>query len=435
MTQLVFHHEPSELALSSSAIPVLMYGRRPPYVGSASIGGPVRAEVRRLGGPVHRRAFDFLTVAMAVTAADTFVDRQKAPDGWARELRLVIPVADPTPWQAAIPLLEETLLFLSGDIWSIAIVGDGPERPLPQTKGRLISLPDHDCVSLFSGGLDSAIGAIDLVAAGRRPVLISHSYRGDAGRQSDIVRELPTKTSRFSAVANPISLVDGVNDVQMRTRSFNFFAFGALVAATMAERGIAQGPVDLNVPENGLIALNPPLTPRRIGALSTRTTHPHYLELIQRLFDLVEIPVRITNPYAHVTKGEMLAVCPDKKTLEAIAWDTVSCGKWKRTGVQCGKCVPCLIRRASFHAAGIKDRTRYGDGADLSSTMAADTGRDDLLAMVLASRSLPTTRIGSWIAKAGPLPQNRSERDPLVGVAQRGLNEVRAYLESLGLLS
>lgn len=436
MTNIIFHHDATRLPHASPGIvPVLMYGRRPPRARSASIGGPVLSKVRRLGIPVHSGAFDLLTVAMAVTAADTFVDRNDSDDGWARELRLQIPLSNPAPWEPVVPLLEDALRFLSGDLWSIEMLMNGPERPIPQARGRLTTLTEHDCVSLFSGGLDSAIGVLDLLEAGRRPVLISHSYRGDAERQNLVWSRLPVAVSRFSAVANPVSKLDGNNDVQMRTRSFNFLAYGALVAATMAGQTGVSLPVDLFVPENGLIALNPPLTVRRIGALSTRTTHPHFLKLIQHILETLEIPVRISNPYALRTKGEMLALCRDPATLNMVAEYTVSCGKWKRTNKQCGRCVPCLIRRASFHAAKIADNTVYApNGQNLTAVIAMDDSKDDLLAMILAARRLPSSDMARWIPMAGPLPADRTNRDELLRVASRGMAEVSAYLEHLGLL-
>lgn len=436
MTDLFFHHDEAYLPYpTSNQIPVLMYGHRPPRDGSACVGGPVLRSVRRLGVPVHSAAFDLLTIAMAVTAADTFVSKYEADDGWSRELCLHIPLFAPDSWTRAVPLLEQALHFLSGDQWRIRILEGGHPIPVPQNRGRLVNVVHHDSVSLFSGGLDSAIGALDLIAQGRRPVLISHSYRGDADRQSFIWRQLPVQLARFSAIANPVSWLNRSNDVQMRTRSFNFLAFGALVASTMAERGLAASPLDLFVPENGLIALNPPLTPRRIGALSTRTTHPHFIQLMQQVLEAVNIPVQITNPYATHTKGEMVRHCAYQATLGAIAQQTVSCGKWKRTNMQCGKCVPCLIRRASFHAAGYTDTTQYTPiGRNLATLMDIDGARDDLLAMILAARKLPTTNLSKWVAASGPLPTDRGQRDALLSVANRGMAEVMAYLADLNLL-
>jgi len=436
MIEIVCHHEVAQLPLGRSGkIPVLMYGASPPRQGTGSIGRPVVAAVRRLGVPAHAVAFDFLTIAMAVTAADTFVNRAKASDGWAREFRVSVSLDNPAPWVSIKHLLEKALNFLSGDTWNFQFSGGGPTIPEPQIRGRLTSLDGHDCASLFSGGLDSSIGALDLLSKGRRPVLISHAYRGDSDKQAVIRSYLPSDISQFSAIANPVSKLDESNDVQMRTRSFNFIAYGALVAATMAKREAAMRPVDLFVPENGLIALNPPLTFRRIGSLSTRTTHPYFLALIEEIFAAVKIPVRIMNPYSLKTKGEMILGCSDRDNLLRFAARTVSCGKWKRTNIQCGKCVPCLIRRASFHAAGVKDETKYSPlGTDLTALLDSNALKDDLMAMILASNRLSTTQVRRWIPNSGPLPSTRIERDKLLQVATRGMNEVKSYLHSQRLL-
>lgn len=436
VTDLIFHHEADQLrSQATTGIPVLMYGSRPPARGTCSIGGPVRAAVRRLGAPVSRTGFDLLTIAMAVTAADTFVDKAEADDGWARDLRLFIPIADPQLWQPAIPLLQQALHFLSGDIWEIILLPDGPRQLKSQNRGHITVMAGHDCVSLFSGGMDSGIGALNLLAGGRRPLLISHAYRGDSEKQIIVRDHLPVEVSRFAAVANPVSLTGRKTDVQMRTRSFNFLAYGALVGATLAQLRVTGRPAELFVPENGLIALNPPMTARRIGALSTRTTHPHFLALFQQIMDAVGLPVRVENPYALQTKGEMLSGCLDQANLKILAARTVSCGKWKRTHQQCGKCVPCIIRRASFHAARMPDGTPYhSSGMDLTSVIRDANARDDLMAMVLAVRRLPTEDVAKWVRQSGPLPFNRQSRDDLFGVASRGMGEVRNYLLSLGLL-
>jgi integrase len=44
-------------------------------------------------------------------------------------------------------------------------------------------LPAEDCVALLSGGLDSFIGNLDLVANGKRPFAVSQTVRGDAENQ------------------------------------------------------------------------------------------------------------------------------------------------------------------------------------------------------------------------------------------------------------
>lgn len=66
--------------------------------------------------------------------------------------------------------------------------------------------------------------------------------------------------------------------------------------------------------------------------------------------------------------------------------------------------------------------------------MRTDGARDDLLAMILAARRMPTTDSGRWVAAAGPLPSDRTQRDALLSVADRGMAEVSAYLNDLSLL-
>ncbi|WP_343214878.1 Qat anti-phage system QueC-like protein QatC [Dyella terrae] len=392
--------------------------------------------VSRIATPVDPGAFDFLSLSLAVTAADTFTNRREAADGWARDIRLVVALADPARWAPAAPLLEKALRFLSGDQWALEFTDGGETPPVPRTRvtNKLV-LDGCESACLYSGGLDSAIGMLNLRAQDHRTVLVSHAYSHDASRQEEILQHVRDRAPRLALHAHPLNHLDHANDVQMRTRSFNFFAMGALAAATIAKRNGHRQRVQLFIPENGLIAINPPLTNRRIGALSTRTTHPHYLSLIQAVLDTVGLPVQLHNPFAHKTKGEMIRDCLDQDLLRGIAGRTVSCGKWKRTGQQCGKCVPCLIRRASFHAAGWEDQTHYKPpGDNLRQVLAHDVDSDDLMAMILASRRLPDEDIATWVAKTGPLPNDHAQQASLVSVVHRGMSEVRAFLESEQLL-
>ena len=432
MTQVVVH--PNLAALprpNAGRIPVLLYGTNPHINGSGAIGNPVWDRVSRVQAALNPIAFDFLSLSMAVTAADTFVNRDEAPDGWARKIDLSVALADPQRWQPVIPTLERALSFLSGDEWSLEVVGGGELPPPPRARVQdKVSLAGCDSACLYSGGLDSAIGVLDLRSQGRNPVLVSHGYTRDAGRQVELLRHLGAGLSRFATSAAPAAWLGRGNDVQMRTRSFNFLAMGALMASALGPQRTT-----LFVPENGLIALNPPLTNRRIGALSTRTTHPHYLHLVQQVWEAVGLNVALDNPYARMTKGEMMGNCAEQASLARIAPRSVSCGKWKRTGLQCGRCVPCLIRRASFHAAGWVDRTVYSPaGGNLARFFRTGNETDDLMAMILAARRLDEIDMESWVAKTGPLPISAQDRQQRVAAVHRGMIEVRDFLVSKNLL-
>ena len=434
---VVVDHIPQRLPkLSDEVIPVQIYGLHGRQQGNiATIGSPLIDPIKRLGIYISPTELDFMTLALAVTAADTFVLRKMADDGWTRNIRLKVPLYQPTVWLNQIQNLEKALHFLSGDLWSLEITEGGYSPPDPYSRHhryRLTHLRGRDCVSLFSGGLDSAIGVIDFIEKDKSPLLISHAYKGDKSRQNYIAKKFLGKFSRFSVNANPLS-VNGKTDITMRTRSLNFLAFGAVGAFVVAKVNQLEN-IPLYVPENGFISINAPLTSRRVGSLSTRTTHPYFLSLIQSIFDAVQIKTTIINPYQFKTKGEMLSECNNQHVLHEIVSSTVSCSKWKRKGQQCGKCVPCLIRRAAFMSSGITDLTLY-EYPNLSIVKHDLKNRDDLFALMIAIQRLSTKNVNAWLSDSGPLTLDSVEFDKYKQVFLRGIKEVEEFLQKEGILS
>lgn len=439
MIELYFETDSAKLPpLSDRLLPVLMFGKSAVSGKYNSIGGAALIEFRRLQEEAHETAFDLMMLSLAVTAADTFVERDsRAEDAWCRQLKINLPMLNPTLWDKQKPLLKETLHFLSGDLWDFEFRQSDFQIPemMKGMKARKIFINKHDSVCLFSGGLDSTIGAIDLQFQGKKSVLVSHAYPKDRQKQDGVYHKLRLSNARFQVVANPRKVKEIPADVQMRTRSFNFIAFGALIATALSKNHHSNKIIPLYIPENGLISINPPLTPRRIGSLSTRTTHPYFLKKLNELFSSIDLPVELLNPYQFKTKGEMMLECKDQKLLKKVATDTVSCGKWKRSGVQCGKCLPCLIRRASFNASQFKDLTDYQYSV-LSDVIKRDKQRDDLMSMVMAISKIKNTgNTNLWVAKSGFLPIEPKERQQIIDTVLRGFAEVEQYLkkENLGV--
>jgi hypothetical protein len=225
--------------------------------------------------------FDVLVLASLVHAADTRLSRvTESQDNWTREIRLALPVSDPERWNGAKWLLERLLNFLTGDRWTFTFRAR-PEsfaRVVPSRPMRLRGAP-FDSLSLLSGGLDSLIGAVDILQQGRTPLFVSHAGEGatsDAqnscfGALRAHFGDLPF--NRLRVWLNfPTKLIPNVRiEDTTRGRSFLFFALGVLAGTGL------DGSFTLNVPENGLIALNVPLDPLRLGSCSTRTTHPFYM--------------------------------------------------------------------------------------------------------------------------------------------------------------
>ncbi|MDD2870149.1 Qat anti-phage system QueC-like protein QatC [Neomegalonema sp.] len=436
MNRLVFYVDEAEIPPTDSANTkhIFLYGPKPVRPGTGSVGGSLEVAVRRLAVAINPKALDFLSIALAVIAADTFVSRKRfSANGWTREFKLEIPLARPRIWDEVAEDLEDALNFLSGDRWTLSFRGGGMGPPVRTAIKRLrkhIAIGSADCTCLFSGGLDSLIGARQLADEGRTPLLVSHSYRGDQSYQEYLAPRLGRELPRFAANANPVFKGPNENDTTMRTRSLGFLAYGVVSANAVLAKQPSVGVIDLFVPENGFIALNAPLTRRRVGSHSTRTTHPSFLSQIQTIFDKVGLGVRVQNRYRHMTKGEMLCeMLPNEMVVQA-AVNTVSCGKWKRKSKQCGHCVPCLIRRAAFAKAEVVDTTTY-QFPDLQKLWDRPDIRDDVMAMLVATgrddRGLKQRAIAS-----GPLPLDPVERDNWFGVHKRGLEEVAAYLKTQG---
>lgn len=434
MTRLLYFADPKEITPKpvDGEIPVWLFGNNPPFPHAGAVGGQVIDTASRFAVRPDQSVMDLLAIAMAVAAADTFVSRAESPTRWGRTFELHVPLCNPSIWMPIKPLLEKALLYLSGDEWHFEFRSGGVEAPTRAEIHRKINtfdLSKIDCVSLFSGGLDSSLGALELLQGRRRPLLVSHAAQGDAGYQERMAARLASHCQRLAV--NTYPTWSGVHEDSTRTRSFGFIALAALAGQCASQfRGGRR--IDLFVCENGLIALNPPLTPRRIGSLSTRTAHPYFLGQVQELLDATGISVQLINPYEHETKGEMLGRHSADDGIEDFAAATVSCGKWKRKNKQCGRCVPCAIRRASFHAAALPDQTDY-QFPDLRLVVRDENGRDDLLSIKAAISRQEGAKINRWVLQAGPLPSDPLKRQGYFDVARRGIDELSQFLIHKGV--
>jgi hypothetical protein len=414
-----------DFPVSSTELNVVLFGRADvPEWGS--VGGTIADILADNRLAPRARAWDLLSIAMSAVAADLAGHRAKSSDGWTREFALTIAVIDPDFWNEQAIELERLLWHLTTDRWSLRFVGDGYIPPPPPEP----DYPAEDCVVLLSGGLDSFIGAIDLVASGRKPWAVSELVRGDAENQRKFAASIGSGLRHLqlhhnATVPNPES------PPTQRARSIAFLAYGVLVATSLA-RYRAGHRVELNICENGFIAINPPLTGMRIGSLSTRTTHPVVIALLQKVLDAAGVNVCIRNPYQFRTKGEMLLECTDQLFLRERAHTTTSCGRFLRFGyMHCGRCVPCLVRRAAFARWGIPDLTRY-KFADLSIPDGDHAGFDDVRATGIAIYERKELGTDRWLGASlsSVLIENH---DKLVEVVGRGLDELEAFFVSAGV--
>ena len=415
--------------------------------GDRSMGfgiGHALDQLASLGLKPSERGIDLVVLAALVNAGDTRISRQlNAQDGWTREIDLYLPVSAPDVWTPNARSIEAMLRFLTGDRWRVSF------RSRPQRANALALAPKVFAVdgltkvSLLSGGLDSLVGAIDLLASGERPLFVSHYWDSETAKaQSFILGRLENrfgkeafKSLRVHLGFDKNHLATGETENTQRGRSFLFYALATLAASAF------DGRITVNIPENGLIALNVPLDPLRFGALSTRTAHPHFIARMQRLIEALGLEVELGNPYRHMTKGEMVAGSADRPFLEKIVASSMSCSspakaRYKKLSPRhCGYCVPCLIRRASL-ASGLEgnDETLYLVDVLEKHVLASDQPEGEHVRsfQLMAKRIKARPGIAKILVhKPGPLYDNPAEIPAFADVFRRGVLEVAELLNGV----
>lgn len=304
---------------------------------------------------------DLFILALSVFAADKRIPRSFSSDGWTRSIQLSLPVIEMEKWESTHTDIEKMLSYLSGDIWSIDFRKCSSEiryqdkHKRPPTKAEYLNRIDG--VSLFSGGLDSYCGAYDMLSQGKKIIFVGFKEYGKLENvQNEIMNHLkklfPGNNQLFSFTAKaymPIGTKNLPAENTSRSRSFLFLSAAICIA------GIVGKNIPVYIPENGFIGLNLPLTSGRKGSCSTRTTHPHFIKMLNGILEQVGISHEVINPYAFITKREMILKNKDSTGFLDCVDKTISCShpcntRWqgKSQPENCGYCYPCLIRKSSL---------------------------------------------------------------------------------------
>ncbi|WP_405984914.1 hypothetical protein [Streptomyces sp. NBC_00872] len=398
---------------------------------------PTRAPDRRqLLAAAPDWADDFQRVARAVFAADRCTSREETFDRWTRHIRLSVPVTAPDAWTRALPHLIALLATVTGDRWEVEFRPyDADARPRSRP---LPFAPDEYAreVALFSGGLDS-LGWAAQRATVRSPqalLLVMFEERNFESVQDTVYEAVLRRSERDLRRLEQSQTIrrprDATFTLERSTRSR-----GLLYAATAVHAAAAERVPVVHIPENGQLALNPPLSAARWSACSTRSVHPWTLHHLNRVIELItdrpEQGVRVVNPFAALTKGKVCEAARDAGMPREILEATLSCGTspMRQLGrsrlprlPHCGLCFPCLVRRSGLlHAYG-KDRTPYAaDPWDPS--LDADLAQH----WRALTRWLDTPCTVLDLVADVPLPPEARIPD-LLNVVERGREELRALV-------
>lgn len=379
-------------------------------------------------------AFGFLYFSAIVYAIDRSVDRGGySIDGWSRVFDVDISLPGHGAFRPIERQINAMLSFLTGDYWDCHFVDEAIVR-YPNYKGSTY-FDGISQVNLFSGGMDSLIGAIDYMTihhAGKL-FLASHYDGGMPGPLSDQERLEKLFRTKYNgkycllpAVKPAVKIEPGRSaELSCRSRSLMFLSI-ALVVASYAGCGIM-------VPENGSVSLNYPLSPSRRASCSTRTTHPVFLKMFREAITALGLMVEIMNPYEKKTKGEMVRECADKPYLLEVVSSSNSCGKRSKRQFQydnrsarhCGRCMPCMYRRAAL--VGESDPTTYGNKLITLFNMKGGDVSADVYAMLnFLKKDLTKEQIRRELRVAGM--SSFSDLDDYVALVERTRTELRTMI-------
>lgn len=334
---------------------------------------------------------DFRDITVMSYILDTLARRKDGADYWSREFNCSFPVRDAKLWKAHEDSLSRLLATLAGDQYHYDWLSAASIPAHPKHRARIPRSFDAAC--LFSGGTDSLLGAHKLLQQGKRLVLVGHqSEQATAAAQKEIFKYLaqlfPKQASlvqfrvAVSKKEQPLFPIPEGEEETHRVRSFLFLGL-AVAVADMA------GAHEIYMPENGLIALNPPLDLSRLGTCSTRTAHPRFLrQFLDLSRALGAYSGTLKNPFLYQSKTDMLRSF--EPNLKAPLLRSVSCSRPSRYQDRhvrhCGYCVPCIYRRAAFAASGLDSASDYAFDVFKQLAGMTETARLDFISLIEFAR-------------------------------------------------
>ena len=325
-------------------------------------------------------AFEFYLFCVLIYNIDKLIPRKKfSLDGWCREITFKFKVRDLAIWNEQKDEICNMLAFLTGDVWNVDFIQDQNSNHFMPLDSNNVNgfIPEKVC--LFSGGLDSLVGVYDLLQSNKKTLLVSHfdyDMKSAHTDQNNIINKIRTKfnqNERFDWVYNRVGAEQGYSnklETTFRSRSILFLGMASYLAHNLTPN------TTFYIPENGTISLNIPLSPSRRSSCSTKTTHPHVLLSLNKIFIGLGINTSVENPFEFKTKGEMLQPFSSDLFFKSLVDSSNSCGKgghrrWWYYYISkldilpkpshCGKCMPCIYRRAAMNKVLWDDKVFYGD--------------------------------------------------------------------------
>jgi 7-cyano-7-deazaguanine synthase in queuosine biosynthesis len=314
----------------------------------------------RIVEDLDARAKDLVEIASYIYYADGSIPRWSEKDvfatRWVRDFHFVLPVRNVKFWASQSERLANMLSDLTGDRFSFnfAKASPQPEQLFIEISKDLPAVAGADCVSLFSGGLDSLAGAVNLVSDGRKPLLVSHrsSPKIDS-RQKKLVGLMKERMNAWQFPHLNVWVNRKGNPAHEQTQRSRSFLFLALAGAVCNQSKLAE----IFVCENGIVTFNIPQSGQNAGTMLSRSTHPRFIKEFQDLLgEVFGRAFSISNPFVFMTKSQVAQTLLGSGCEDLIK-ASVSCAHTQQATTlhpHCGTCSQCVDRRFA-----LADRSLY----------------------------------------------------------------------------
>ncbi|MDR1896386.1 MAG: hypothetical protein LBR10_06310 [Prevotellaceae bacterium] len=314
------------------------------------------------------KILDLLEIAVYVFSSDRSISRGDRVglnyNKWARTFNFYIPVRDIDFWndKKNTSPLSEALGFMSGDRKYNFFFTRYKNQAFMDYQPSLFTddiIPldarDNIDIMLFSGGLDSLAGAIEMLNStkDKNLYLVGHKSSNSVVKtQNGLVKALSEKYEdriKFYGFGCHFTGLSRVEETQ-RTRMFLFSAIAFAICSYYSKN-------EFYIYENGITSINLPKQMDVMNARASRTTHPKTIELLKKFYSNFVKGYKFITPYFNKTKIDIINIFKQFNEENLIA-SSVSCSttsKNDRASHHCGTCSQCIDRRFAIYATGLED--------------------------------------------------------------------------------
>ena len=319
---------------------------------------------------LNNRLKDLLEIAGYIFAADRYSPRGSnyaiELHSWSRRFNFHFKVRDFQFWDKDDTqyALKDALCFMTGDD-DFKFTFYQAEQDFPTSlfdiEEFVPNTPENCKIALFSGGIDSLAGVIDLINNSKSEIWLA-SHQSGSNKTKRTQRKLyeainqiyPDRCKHYKYQCGLSG--DTSNDESQRTRPLLYMATAFVLANSYNQN-------EITVFENGITSINFAETQDLMNGRASRTTHPKTIALLEKLFSKIsEEPFHINHPYLLKTKTDVVEILKKYDRTDLLD-SSVSCSGTRKNMsdfTHCGECTQCLDRIFAVHAAEVEEYNDAG---------------------------------------------------------------------------